>query len=147
MDSVKPRPPWTTSADGGTLAPVLMARLMKQVSRAAADAELGLRPSHFRLLSQLSDEGLRVSVLAEQLGMTTQSCGQFVTALVASGHVEVHRPPGDRRTKVVVRTDAGAAALAAFEQLVDDVETAWAARVGARRYATFRAVLGELVTR
>ena len=148
MNVVKRRSTWATSTVGRALpTPVLMARLMKQVSRVATAADLdGLRPSHFRLLAELPEQGMRISDLAERVGMTKQSCGQFVTTLVASGHVEVHTPPGDRRLRVVVRTNAGRRALEQFEQLMAALEDSWAGHVGPRRYATFRQVLADLVT-
>jgi DNA-binding MarR family transcriptional regulator len=148
MDSVKGREPWATSADGRALpTPALMGRLLKEVSRATADADLdGLRPSHFQLLAELPAEGLRISDLAERLRMTKQSCGEFVTTLAAGGQVEVMTPPRDRRARVVLRTAAGDRALEQFEELMASLEDGWRARVGPRRYASFRAVLIELVT-
>lgn len=148
MIGVKSREPWATSPHGRALpAPVLLARLMKQMSRVAGEADLdGLRPSHFRLLAELPEDGMRISELAERVGMTKQSCGEFVTALAAGGHVEVRTPADDRRTRLVVRTASGERALERFEGLMASLEAHWAARVGTRRYAAFRKVLAELVT-
>ena len=148
MNSVKGSQAWATSAEGHALpTPVLMGRLMKQVSRAAADADLhGLRPTHFRLLAELPEQGRRVSELAERVGMTKQSCGEFVKTLIAGGHVEVRIPPDDRRSRVLTRTATGDRDLARFEGLMAALEDGWATDVGAQRYATFRRVLVELVT-
>ena len=123
-------------------APALMGRLLKQVSRTvAAD---GMRASHFRLLAEVPPEGVSISELAERLGMTKQACGQFVLHLAATGHVGVQVPPGDRRTRLVLRTAVGDAAAVAFAQRMAEVEQAWRNRVGDRRYDAFRAVLHEL---
>lgn len=148
MNSVKGIQTWATAAEAHALpAPVLVGRLMKQVSRAAAEAELhGLRSVHFRLLAELSEQGIRVSELAERVGMTKQSCGEFVKTLTAGGHVEVRTPPDDRRSRLITRTATGDRDLALFEELIAALEASWATEVGARRYATFRRVLVELVT-
>ena len=148
MNSVKGRQVSATSAEGHVLpTPVLMGRLLKQVSRAAAAADLhGLRPTHFRLLAELSEQGMRVSELAERVGMTKQSCGEFVKTLTVGGHVEVRTPPDDRRSRVVMRTATGDRDLAQFEGLMAALEDGWTKDVGARRYAIFRRVLVELVT-
>jgi DNA-binding MarR family transcriptional regulator len=126
-------------------ASVLMGVLLRQVSVTVARADLdGLRPTHFRLLSHAAPPGIRITELSALLGMTKQACGQFVTQLSSSGHVEVQVPAGDRRARVVVRTDLGSAALRRFSTLMIELESGWAARVGDQRFTVFRDVLREL---
>ncbi len=104
----------------------------------------GLRQSHFRLMSVLPEDGTSITELAERLGMTKQGCGQFVTALADSGHVEVKTDPADRRVRVVRRTARGDATLRSVNERIQRLEREWADQVGARRYATFRRVMEEL---
>ena len=140
MVSVNPRP---DPSDEHAVA--LMGWLMKQVSRTiAAEDWGGLRPSHFRMLSAVPAQGVRISELAERLAMSKQGCGQFVTQLVGTGHLTVEVPPGDRRSRFVRRTPVGDRAVADFTERVGRLEDGWAQQVGARRYAAFRAVLEEL---
>lgn len=104
----------------------------------------GLRPSHFRLLSFVPEGGINVTELALRLRMTKQGCGQFVTALTASGHLDRRTDSADRRVRVVARTAKGDDAVDAFDQRMARIERDWAERVGARRYATFRRVMLEI---
>jgi len=53
--------------------------------------------------------------------------------------------PEDGRAKIVAYTDAGRAAFDASRAIIAELESAYAERVGPRRYATLRAALGELL--
>ena len=144
MNSVKGEAAGAGEASERT--PMLMGRLMKQVSRTILDEDLdGLRASHFRLLAQVAPPGLRITELAERLGMTKQACGQFVRQLTGSGHVVVQVPPDDARARLVVRTPRGDRAVADSLALMARMEDGWAERVGEQRYAAFRQVLRELL--
>jgi DNA-binding MarR family transcriptional regulator len=104
----------------------------------------GLRISHIRVLSHVPPEGISITDLAQRVGMTKQGCGQFVTQLVHTGHLEVTSDVTDRRVRVAQRTGAGDDVVATAQRRIEEIERAWAAQVGERRYATFRAVLREL---
>lgn len=110
----------------------------------AAEDWGGLRPSHFRVIAAVPPEGVSVTELAERVGMTKQGVGQFVTTLVASGHLAVGRDTTDRRIRLVRRTPDGSRTSAAVTGRILALEEGWAARVGERRYRTFRRVLEEL---
>lgn len=104
----------------------------------------GLRPSHLRVLAAVPEGGCTVTELATQVGMTKQGCGQFVTTLVATGHLAESRADSDRRVRLVTRTPEGDAVLVRSAALMGSLEDEWRAVVGERRYATFRRVLEEL---
>ena len=106
----------------------------------------GLRQSHFRVISAVPAEGISVTELGERVGMTKQGCGQFVSGLVDSGHLLVEQHATDRRVRLVRRTPKGERTSAAVTSRMLALEDAWAARVGERRYRTFRRVLDELVS-
>ncbi len=126
-------------------APLLMGLLFRQVrDDFAAEDWGGLRQSHFRVLSMVSDQGVSITELGERVGMTKQGCGQFVTQLVESGHLRVVAHPDDRRVRVVRRTPKADRVLAAVRDRNLAIEAAWADRVEADRYAVFREVLEEL---
>src|SRR4249920_2082143 len=90
----------------------------------------GLRPSHFRMLAEVPPEGISISELGERLSMTKQASGQFVTQLVATGHLRVRVDPADRRSRIVVRTALGTRTSRAVTAAIDRVEADWAERVG-----------------
>jgi DNA-binding MarR family transcriptional regulator len=104
----------------------------------------GLRVSQIRVIHHVPVEGATVTRLAERLAMTKQGCGQFVTQLIESGHLAEQVATQDRRLRVVIRTDKGDALMRAQRAYFAERERTWAARVGPRRFATFRKVLEEL---
>ena len=125
--------------------PLLMGLLFREVSDTfAAEDWDGLRQSHFRVISSVPPEGISVTELAERVGMTKQGCGQFVTTLVASGHLKVHQDRTDRRVRRVRRTPTGSRTIASVTDRILAIEDDWASRVGERRYRTFRRVLEDL---
>ena len=143
MTRVNPLPPVPPEAE--LHVPLLAGRLLAQVRAAlAAEDWGGLRQSHFRLLSSVPSGGITVTDLAELLGMTKQAAGQFVTYLTGTGHVRSTVDPGDRRRRVVVRTERGDRTVTAVNARIHRIERAWAREVGAERYAEFRRVLEEL---
>jgi DNA-binding MarR family transcriptional regulator len=124
---------------------MLLGEVMGQVRSAFFEHEWGgLRPSHVRVLSSVPEGGCTVTALAGLVGMTKQGCGQFVTTLVASGHLAESRAATDRRVRVVTRTAEGDASLVRFAAVMADLEARWRDAVGQRRYAAFRDVLDEL---
>ena len=129
-------------------APLLMGLLFREVRDVyAAEDWGGLRPSHFRVISSVPPEGISVTDLGERVGMTKQGCGQFVSSLVESGHLKVQQDPADRRVRLVRRTPKGRRLIARVTARTLDLEAAWAAQVGERRYRTFRKVLEEIADR
>jgi DNA-binding MarR family transcriptional regulator len=126
-------------------APLLMGLLFREVHRYFADEEWhGLRQSHFRVISGVPPEGISVTDLGERVRMSKQGCGQFVTTLVASGHLRVSTAPRDRRVRLVRRTAKGNRTIVAVTKRMLEIEDEWADRVGHQRYRTFRKVLEEL---
>jgi DNA-binding MarR family transcriptional regulator len=126
-------------------APLLMGLLFRQVREDFAGEDwMGLRQSHFRVLSMVPDRGVSITDLGERVGMTKQGCGQFVTQLSESGHLRVVGHPDDRRVRLVRRTPKADRVLAAVRDRNLAIEAAWAERVGHDRYAVFREVLEEL---
>ena len=125
--------------------PQLVGKLMLEVRDTfGAEDWDGLRQSHFRLLSNVSRGGISVTDLAQALRMSKQACGQFVTQLEAAGHLAIRADATDRRVRLVFRTPLGDRTLRAVNARIRRIERAWARRVGADRYATFREVLEEL---
>jgi DNA-binding MarR family transcriptional regulator len=124
---------------------VLADRLLRGVRQALDQHDWGgLRPSHLRLISSVPAEGATLTQLSEPLFMTKQAVGQFVTHLRDTGHLDLRSDERDRRRRVVVRTPKGDRAVAEVTAVIDEVERAWADRVGREDYATFRRVLEQL---
>jgi DNA-binding MarR family transcriptional regulator len=125
---------------------MMLGFLAQDIRQALAGSDWhGLRMSHFRVLSGVPTEGgVTITELAERVSMTKQGCGQFVTQLCETGHLETRPNPADRRTRVVVRTPLGRRTMRRVIARNEQLERIWARKVGPKRYAQFRAVLEEL---
>ena len=118
--------------------------LVPRLQREAAAGSTPLRPSQIRLLSLTPLEGMRVTDLADRLGMTKQSLGELATGLERDGMVESVRDPADGRVRILRPTEAGLAAVAAAERVIAEVEAEWRARVGPERWDRLRDILGDV---
>jgi DNA-binding MarR family transcriptional regulator len=104
---------------------------------------LVMRASHARLLHLVPPEGARPSELA-QGWISKQAIGKRIQEMVGAGLLTVEPDSHDGRASIVRRTAEGDHMLALILEEVAGLETELAARVGERRYRTFRAVLEEL---
>jgi DNA-binding MarR family transcriptional regulator len=107
----------------------------------------GLRTRHYRLLSFIPDDGIRLSRVATQSGLTKQALAQALVPLEAGGYLEVLPDPADRRARIVRRTDRGHDVVDAVLELQRGYEQQWAAQVGQDRWSAAREVLTELFLR
>lgn len=107
----------------------------------------GLRSSQIRLLSLTPVDGMRVTDLAERVGMTKQALGEFATALEGQGLVESVRDENDRRARILRPTAKGRQAVIDSEAIIREVEDEWRARVGAKRWDVLRQTLLDVVDR
>lgn len=104
----------------------------------------GLRTRHYRLLTFIPDDGIRLTRVAETSGLTKQALAQALAPLQAGGYLDVLPDPADRRARIVRRTDRGHEVVDAVLGLQRTFEERWSARVGAERWAAAREVLVEL---
>ncbi|WP_295656976.1 MarR family winged helix-turn-helix transcriptional regulator [uncultured Nocardioides sp.] len=114
-------------------------------ARTQGIAGTGLRTSQLRLLSLTPADGLRVTDLAERVGMTKQALGEFATVLEDRGLLESLRDPADRRVRILRPTAAGRAAVAEGTAVIEEVEAEWRARLGAGKWDQLQALLREAV--
>lgn len=103
-----------------------------------------IRPVHGTVMQFLDDEGTRVSVLAERAQITKQSMGELVAHLERLGYVERVADPSDGRAKLVRPTARGRQLYAIAREVVAELETEWARRVGPVKMRQLRALLEEL---
>jgi DNA-binding MarR family transcriptional regulator len=118
--------------------------LVPRMQASAPEGRAPLRPSQIRLLSLAPREGMRVTDLADRLGMTKQSLGELATVLERDGMLESVRDPGDRRVRILRPTAAGLAAVVEGERVIAEVEAEWRTRVGADRWDLLRDILGDV---
>lgn len=97
-----------------------------------------------RIAQRLSPNGIRVTDLAEQAGVTKQTAGALVDELERSGYV-VRRPdPADARARLVVLSARGRKLCAAAAAEVHEIEDGWRRQFGATAYRQLREMLMSL---
>jgi DNA-binding MarR family transcriptional regulator len=101
----------------------------------------GLRSSQLRLLSMTPADGMRVTDLAERVGMTKQALGEFANDLEARGLLETVRDPADKRVRILRPTPRGRKAVEASQSVIDELEREWRRRLGARKWDQRRTLL------
>jgi DNA-binding MarR family transcriptional regulator len=124
-----------------------MAEQMQQPAmRRRAAVARGLRSSQIRLLSMTPAAGMRVTDLAERVGMSKQALGEFANELETRGLMESVRDPADRRVRIVRPTALGRRAVTQAEAVIAAVEQQWRERLGEQRWTELRALLREAAT-
>lgn len=101
-----------------------------------------LRPAHAPVFQHITEEGVRLTDLAERARMTPQSMGYLVDDLERLGYVVRARDPRDRRASLIRPTDRGRAEVNAAREVISELERACARKVGKDRY---RALVEDLI--
>ncbi|GAA1857548.1 MarR family winged helix-turn-helix transcriptional regulator [Asanoa iriomotensis] len=128
--------------DLGVLAVQLSARVQREIfARAAEQGFDDVRPRHGAVLAYLDEEGIRPGELARLAGRNKQTMGAIIDELERLGYVRREPDPADRRARLIVPTERGLRVMVASDQYVRDIEQSLSARLGADRYAEFRAAL------
>jgi DNA-binding MarR family transcriptional regulator len=108
----------------------------------------GVRLQHLDVFALVPrDEGMRMSTLARELGVTPGAVTQLIDQLERQGLVRRVPDPDDQRATRVVPTDRAEAGYEAGRRRIAELEAEWEARVGPRRWRTFKAVLFEIADR
>jgi DNA-binding MarR family transcriptional regulator len=103
-----------------------------------------LRPTHGCVFRFVREDGLRLTDLAANAGITKQSAGELVDDLVALGYVERTADPGDRRAKLICLTKRGQEAQRVGFGIFAELEQRWAAHFGRERFELLRELLEEI---
>jgi len=97
------------------------------------------------VLGSMSRGDAQLSEIIAWLGVSKQSAGQLIDALVARGYIDRAVDVEDRRRLIVTLTDRGSAAAAAIRSAVDSVDTALVERLGTAKIESTREVLAALI--
>jgi len=117
------------------------ARVFEAV-RTAGFEDLTLAQS--RIAQRLNREGIRVTDIAEQAGVTKQTAGGLIDELEANGYVMRRPDPADARARLVVLTDRGERLCGTAAAEIAKVENEWREHLGAKVYDELRAALVSL---
>ncbi|MGH8940598.1 MAG: MarR family winged helix-turn-helix transcriptional regulator [Actinomycetes bacterium] len=89
-------------------------------------------------------QGARPSELATRLRMTKQAVNYLLGELERLDYLERRPDPNDLRSKRVVLTRRGKAAIRVIREAVAEVETSWAQQLGPKRFTQLRSLLLDL---
>ena len=78
------------------------------------------------------------------MGISKQALNYLLRALEHLGYLEREAHPDDLRSKRIVLTERGVAAIEVIRQAVAELETVWAAQLGTARFHELRDLLLEL---
>ncbi len=123
---------------GGLLALPYRALVAELHERLTAMGFPEIRPGSGNVFEFVSSGGSTVVEMARRAKVTPQAMVQIVDYLEAHGFVERTPDPGDRRAKIVRMTDRGQSAYQAGLHCMREIETEWAALIGAERFAALR---------
>ncbi|HWJ11206.1 MAG TPA: MarR family transcriptional regulator [Nocardioides sp.] len=103
-----------------------------------------MTPAMARVAARLSEEGIRVTELAEQARITKQSASVLVEQLERGGYVERVPDPTDARARLVVIAPRGWAVQQVARREERAIEREWERHLGAERMAALRDALVAL---
>jgi len=112
--------------------------------RLYADGFQDVSVAQTNVLRHLNPEGMRLSELAADAGITKQGGSQAVKLLAARGLVAVESDESDRRAKRVVYTERGRALIACALAHIVVLEQEWSDRLGQDRFEALRSALVDL---
>jgi DNA-binding MarR family transcriptional regulator len=103
-----------------------------------------VRTGHIPVFSGVAQGGARITDLAVAAGMTRQMMGRLVRELEEEGYVCSHPDPHDQRAVVVELTDRGVAFCADAQEVMSELEAAYAELLGGDGLAQLRTALIRL---
>lgn len=103
-----------------------------------------LDAAHLHVFQYPGPQGTRPSQLATRLRMSKQALNYLLGQLERLGYLERRSDPTDLRSKRIVVTRRGTAAITVIRDAVADVEADWTNQLGPAHFAQLRTLLLEL---
>ena len=103
-----------------------------------------LDAAHLNVFQYPGPQGARPSDLAARLRISKQALNYLLGELERLDYLERRPDPNDLRSKRVVLTRRGKAAIRVIREAVVEVETSWAQQLGPKRFAQLRSLLVDL---
>src|SRR5262245_22826888 len=101
-------------------------------------------PAYLAIFRYPGPQGSRPTDVATQLGVSKQALNYLLRELEGRGYLEREPDPDDPRSKRIVLTKRGVAAVGVIREAVAEVEAAWEKELGVRPFAQLRELLLEL---
>jgi DNA-binding MarR family transcriptional regulator len=100
--------------------------------------------AHLNVFQYPGPQGARPSELAARLRISKQALNYLLGELERLDYLERRPDPDDLRSKRVALTPRGTSAIGVIREAVGEMESAWAQRLGPKRFAQLRNFLLEL---
>lgn len=100
--------------------------------------------AYFTLFRYGVPQGARPTDVAAHLGISKQALNYLLRELERLGYLRREPHPDDLRSKRIVLTQRGIAAVGVIRDAVAETEAAWKQRLGPKRFAQLRNLLLEL---
>jgi DNA-binding MarR family transcriptional regulator len=141
--------PFTESTFGPPLIGALLRMPWEQVQRRMLQRlhEQGfddLDTAHVHVFQYPGPQGARPSELANRLGISKQALNYLLGQLERLGYLGRRADPDDLRSRRVVLTARGEAAIHVIRRAVGEVEAEWTHQLGARRFDQLRSLLLQI---
>lgn len=129
-------------------------RLFQRAARAYSELALqkaatfgyeGMTLFHTALISNLDEDGTRITTLAHRAGISKQAMGQLVKELEAKGYIERKPDLEDKRATLVVFTEQGWQLLQDVYQVKLEIEAEYTAVLGEENMAMLWQLLNSLL--
>ena len=101
-----------------------------------------IRPAHTRLFPFIGiEQGIRITEIAAELGVSKQSVAALVSDLIEWGFVDQHPDPADGRARLVQLSERGRVRVLEGLGILAELEAEVAKRTTAAKLAAFEEVL------
>ena len=100
--------------------------------------------AYFAVFRYPGPQGARPTDVAARVGISKQALNYLLRELERLGYLEREPHPDDLRSKRIVLTQRGIAAVGVIRDAVAEMEAAWEHQLGPRRFALLRELLLEL---
>jgi DNA-binding MarR family transcriptional regulator len=117
------------------------------IARLQARGFADFTPAFPALLSNLDMDGSHIGVLAERAGVSRQAAGQLLREIERCGYAELAASPHDSRATIVQFTPRGRRLLATVLELVEEIESEFAAMLKPGELDRARTALLEVANR
>jgi DNA-binding MarR family transcriptional regulator len=100
--------------------------------------------AYFAVFRYPGPQGARPTDVAAQVGISKQALNYLLHELERLGYLVREPHPDDLRSKQILLTKRGVAAVGVIRDAVTEMEAAWEQRLGPKRFAHLRNLLLEL---
>ncbi len=100
--------------------------------------------AYFAVFRYPGPHGARPTDVAAQVGISKQALNHLLRELERLGYLQREPHPDDLRSKRIVLTQRGVAAVGVIRDAVAEMEATWEQRLGPKRFAQLRTLLLEL---